>query len=135
MTCVLDASMALSFVLPDEFTRSSAAALEAIAREGALVPALWDYEISNGLAAARVRGRLTAAQVAQAINAFELLPIQRDESRVDRQRLVTLAHDTSTSTYDAAYLDLALRTNNWLSTLDKALLAAALKQGIRTTPR
>ena len=58
MTCVLDASMTLSFVLPDEFTRSSAAALEAIAREGAVVPALWDYEISNGLAAARVRGQI-----------------------------------------------------------------------------
>jgi predicted nucleic acid-binding protein len=133
MTCVLDASMALSFVLDDEFTRASEHALEHIAAHGGVVPALWDYEVANGLASARRRSRLTTAQAATSVNALSMLPLERDGRIVDRHILTSLAIDTGLSAYDAAYLELALHTNSWLASLDKQLLSAAKKLGIATT--
>ena len=63
MSIVLDASIALAAVLPDEnsdFARSAAAVA---AEEGLRVPALWSYEVQNGLAMAYRRNRIDSASV------------------------------------------------------------------------
>ena len=56
MTCVLDASVALSLVLDDEFTAVSEKVISMVSTEGAYVPALWDFEVLNGLRSAERRG-------------------------------------------------------------------------------
>ena len=131
MRVVLDASMALSFVLADEFTPASKRALNSIADEGAEVPSLWDFEVLNGLRAAGRRRRLTAAALTNAIHGLQALPIERDRRPVDGLRLTSLSIEFDLSVYDAAYLALALDADLALATLDRRLTSAAKAAGAR----
>lgn len=130
MRCVLDASMALSFVLADEFTARSKRTLATIARDGAIVPLLWEFEVANGLRSAERRGRMSAAALTNAIHGLQMLPIERDHRPVDGLRLVTVAREFDLSAYDASYLALALDMNLSLATLDDGLTAAASAAGV-----
>lgn len=129
MRCVLDASMAISFVLDDEFTAQSKRVLAHVAREGALVPALWDSEVLNALRSAERRSRLSAAALANAVHGLAALPIERDHRPADGLRLTTLAREFDLSVYDASYLALALDSNLPLAALDARLVAAARLAG------
>jgi predicted nucleic acid-binding protein len=131
MRVVLDASMALSFVLADEFNSQSRRTLAAIALDGAVVPALWDFEVLNGLVSAERRGRLTAAAMTNAIHGLQGLPIERDGHLVDGLRLTSLAREFDLSVYDAAYLALALDADLPLASLDSRLASAAKAAGAR----
>ena len=130
MTCVLDASMALSFVLADEFTAKSKRTLATVARGGAIVPALWDFEVMNALRSAEKRGRLSAAALTNAIHGLERLPIERDHRVVDGLRLTAIAREFDVSVYDASFLALSLDVNLPLATLDQRLIAAARASGV-----
>ena len=129
MRCVLDASMAVSFVLHDEFTAQGKRVLSRVAREGALVPTLWDSEVLNALRSAERRGRLSPAALANAVHGLAALPIERDHRPVDGMRLTTLAREFDLSVYDATYLALALDHNLPLAALDARLVAAAKLAG------
>ena len=83
MTCVLDASVALSFVLADEFGPESARILDLVVAHGARVPAMWELEVLNGLRSAERRGRITEAGVLHAIRGLTGLPIERDRRSLD----------------------------------------------------
>lgn len=129
MRCVLDASMAVSFVLDDEFTPQSKRALVRVARDGAIVPAVWESEVLNALRSAEKRGRLSPAALANAVHGIAALPIERDHRPADGLRLTTLAREFDLSVYDARYLALALDSNLPLAALDARLVAAAKAAG------
>lgn len=130
MRRVVDASMALAFVLADEFTDVAAIVLADIGSSGALVPALWDFEVLNGLRSAERRGRLSPAALTTAVRGLALLPIQRDPRVVDGLRLTDLARRHDLSVYDAAYLALAMDAGLPLATMDTDLAAAAVTAGL-----
>lgn len=130
MTFVLDASMALSFVLDDEFTPLSEQVLRAAASDGALVPCLWDVQVLNGLRSAERRGRLSPAALTAAIHGLSRLPITRDARPVDGVRITDVAREFDLSAYEAAYLALAMDANLALATLDAGLRAAADRAGV-----
>ena len=130
MKCVLDASMALSFVLADEFTVDSERALGSIATYGALVPALWEFEILNALRSAEKRGRITEAGIANALHGLEGLRIDIHREPINRPVVLALANRLDLSVYDASYAWVAMEANLPLATLDLKLSAAALSAGI-----
>lgn len=130
MTCVLDASMALSFVLKDEHTTHSARVLKTVAREGATVPALWRYEVFNALRFAERRSRISPAAMTNAIRGLEQLPVETDSRPIDGIRLTTVARDFDLSVYDAAYLALSLDLNLPLASLDAGLMRSAKTAGV-----
>jgi predicted nucleic acid-binding protein len=135
MSWVLDASLTLCWVLPDESTASARAFLTHLPPgEELWVPALWWYEVANGLAAARRRGRITETECAQMLGSFQCLPLQtdRDQGADFLLRLAALAGEHGLSAYDAAYLELARRRGAGLATLDRRLGAAASAAGIMT---
>lgn len=129
---VLDASLALSWALPDEASSYSDAILNRVARAGALAPALWLHEIANGLLMAQRRGRYTTAQRMAFIEELLRLPIEIESStaRAVLDGQAQLAERYALTAYDAAYLDLALRRNLPLATQDKAMKSAAGKAGV-----
>jgi predicted nucleic acid-binding protein len=131
MTLVLDASMAVSFVLADEFGSKSKRALAHVADQGAVVPTLWDFEVANALVSAERRRRLTSAALSNALSGLARLPIRRDLRPIDHQRLASVSREFDVSVYDAAYLSLALRDNLPLASLDERLIASATKAGVR----
>lgn len=100
-----------------------------MARDGALVPSLWDGEVLNALCSAEKRGRLSAAALANAVHGIESLPIERDHRSVDGHRLTALAKEFDLSVCDATYLVLALDRNLPLAALDARLAAAARSAG------
>lgn len=126
MTFVLDASVALAWLLGDERRGEADAALDLLTGTWALVPALWISEMANGLLAAARRDRMTSRDASLAIELLDGLPIQVvPESREALPRIHGLAADLGLTAYDATYLDLALATGKALATLDDDLRRAA----------
>jgi len=131
-TLVLDASVALSWALPDEASKYSDAVLDKVAATRALVPGLWAHEVANGLLMAQRRGRLTTAQRMAFVEELLCLSIEVEtsSSRSVLDGQVVLAERYGLTAYDTAYLDLALRRGIPLATQDKAMKAAAIKAGV-----
>jgi len=122
--------MALSFVLADEFTAESERALSMIAADGALVPALWEFEVLNGLRSAESRGRISEAAITNALQGLSGLRIETHRQSVDRPQVLAIANRLDLSVYDASYAWVAMQTNLPLATLDSRLGRAAASAGI-----
>ena len=128
MTFVLDASIVLAHVLPDDATPVAERLLSAVVREEAVVPTLWIYEVASGLQNAARRRRLTHADAALALATISALPLRAE--RPDPAHLMNLAHELSLSVYDSSYLALCLAEGVPLATLDARLADAARGVGI-----
>jgi len=129
---VLDCSIAMAWLFHDEATPKAAALLGRLATETALVPAWWYIEITNVLAMAERKGRITAAQSHAFIADLGKLGIERDDEAPDRafSHLLALCRTHRLTSYDAIYLDLALRQRLPLATLDDDLRKSAKKLGV-----
>jgi predicted nucleic acid-binding protein len=132
--CVLDASMAAAWCFADEASEAGWALLDRIADEGALVPSLWHLEMANLLTQAERRGRIDRATAGAMAETLMELPISVDtETPVRALGIIRhLAETEGLSSYDAAYLELAIRTALPLASRDRALLAAARRAGLKT---
>jgi len=95
------------------------------------VPAHWPLEVANTLLMARRGGRITAIQVNEFINDLAALPIRIEPPSEPAQwpTILALAEAHRLTAYDAAYLELALRTALPLATLDGDLHKAARAEG------
>jgi predicted nucleic acid-binding protein len=105
---------------------------EEILKGGAWVPGLWRLEVANVLEMGTRRGRHDAAFRDSTLEDLSLLPIQTDPE-TDRHawgptKLIAAQH--SLTLYDAAYLELALRRELPLATLDSDLRTAAATEKI-----
>jgi predicted nucleic acid-binding protein len=127
MAFVLDNSVAVAWFLPsqsNDYTRTIAKRLET---EKAWVPALWQLEIANVLRTACVRHTLAHTNARDIFSALSKLPIQLDQGNGPSGRqLFELAMRYQLSSYDAAYLELAMRLGLDLATQDQALKHAAM---------
>jgi len=129
VSIVLDASTALAAVLPDEnsdFARSAAAVA---AEEGLRVPALWSYEVQNGLAMAFRRNRIDSDSVSDALDALRGLRAELEAPQGLGHEL-RLGQAYGLTAYDAAYLAVALNTGATLATNDQRLRAVAQTVGV-----
>lgn len=129
---VLDCSVTMGWVLEDEKTDYTEAALDSLAENRAIVPSLWELEVSNVLIVAERRGRITQAQTTHVLSLLSSLPILVDPL-VPKRMLTTvpaLAREHQLSAYGAAYLELALREGAAIATLDQKLERIALKCGV-----
>lgn len=98
----------------------------------ALVPVLWRYEVSSVLARAQNNGTLFTQRVTDFLTNLHALDIVVDVPGIGR--ILTDVHQLATTyqltSYDAAYLELALRRNLPLATLDKELIQACQAAGV-----
>jgi predicted nucleic acid-binding protein len=129
---VVDCSIAMAWLFHDEATPKTSALLNRLATEAALVPAWWFVEITNVLAMAERKGRITARQSDAFIADLSKLGIERDNQAPDRAftHLLALCRTRRLTSYDAIYLDLAIRRSLPLATLDEDLRKAARKLGV-----
>ena len=121
---VVDASVSAAWFLPDEATPFTEAVLSATASVEVWVPALWWLEIGNLLINAQRRQRISTAKRIELLAAAQALRLRVDREPVALATIDALADRYRLSAYDAAYLELALRRQLPLATLDAALLAA-----------
>lgn len=129
MAFVVDASIVGCWCFPDEADALADLAFQRLHAEGAIVPALWWFEVRNLVVIAERRGRLEPAGAAEFLADLEHLPI-----RIDREphseMILGLARTHRLTVYDAAYLELARRLDAPLATLDQALAGAARVTGV-----
>jgi predicted nucleic acid-binding protein len=130
---VLDCSVTMAWLFKDEATPKTAELLNRLATEIALVPAWWFIEITNVLALSERKGRITPAQSGAFIADISKLEIESDDEAPGRAftYLLSLCRTHRLTSYDAMYLDLAVRRHLPLATLDDDLRKAAKKLGVR----
>ena len=126
---VLDASIALAWLLNEETEPQANRAWLRLSDGDVLVPQIWHFEVRNGLLVAMRRGRIAREAPAQLLRALERFRIRTDVEP-DLETAFDLADRHRLTIYDAAYLESALRNSAPLATLDKALAQAAASQGL-----
>jgi predicted nucleic acid-binding protein len=133
---VLDVSIALSWCFSDEATPETWQLLERLEQESAIVPELWLLEVGNVLVNAERRGRITEARVTEFLELLAALDIEVDNETSLRagREIVSLARSHRLTTYDAAYLELAMRLGLPLASKDDALRSVAKKLGATVFP-
>lgn len=126
---VVDASVAASWLFPDEAAAAADRALAAVGEAPGLVPLLWHYEMRNILLVAERRGRISREGLVERVSALSDLPLETDAD-ADLGRALTLAETHRLSFYDALYLELAQRRGARLASLDARLVEAARAAGV-----
>ena len=131
---VLDASVAIAWCFDDESTPEAWALLERLRTTPAHVPALWALEVGNILLGAERRRRIAKARTIEFLGILGELDIRVDPDLPGRalRDVLPLARERHLTTYDATYLELAMRLGLPLATKDKALARAAAAVRVRT---
>lgn len=124
--------MTLAWFFQDETNAYAEAVEDSLARAEAVVPSLWPLEVANTLVIGERRKRSTEAQATTWLSYQRGLPIKVDDETAVRSwdEILSLARAYQLSAYDAAYLELALRRNLPLATLDDRLKDAAAAVGV-----
>ena len=132
MAFVLDCSVTMSWLFPDETTEATDRLRDTLIDGRAFAPSLWPAEVGNALLVATRRGRIHADDWPQIRGYLSALPIEIDVLSVSRTwgASLELARTHHLSLYDATYLDLAARLRIPLATPDRALRNSAIAAGV-----
>ena len=130
MPFVIDNSIVCGWFIQTQASKYGDAVAVALQDDRACAPALWELELTNVLRTACLRQRLTAQQAQVTLAQIVSLPVDVDRQAVPAAELLALALRFGLSTYDAAYLELALRLQLPLATADGLLREAALASGV-----
>ena len=123
---IVDASLAMTWYLADEVDREyGLSVLDCLHDSEIRVPTLFVYEFANAMVIAHRRGRIDAESLSEVFKKVSVMNIVIDPAlQALSARLAMLALKYGLTCYDAAYLDLGLRTGFPIATLDKALIRA-----------
>ena len=124
MSLVLDSSIIGCWCFPDEANPIADLAFDQLRADTALAPVLWWFEVRNILVVNERRGRIDPAGSATFLADLTRLQIDLDR-HPDGEMVLALARQHRLTVYDAAYLELALRIDAPLATLDRELARAA----------
>ncbi len=135
MNLVVDCSFFMSSILPDELQEQVKDIFFRISQREftAYVPSIFYLECSNVLVSALNRQRITQQGFAEYSHLLGLMPITVDRFSSTPESIYSntkLAIQYDLSSYDASYLDLAIRVEATIASFDKRLLDACLKVGI-----
>ena len=132
MAFVLDCSVTMAWIFPDEATETTNRLRDSLVESRAFVPSLWPVEVGNVLLVATRRSRIRVDDWTVICASLEALPIEIDPVTKSRTwgTSLELARTHQLSLYDATYLELAMRLQLPLATLDHALRGAAQTVGV-----
>ena len=120
---VVDNSVVMSWCFKDETNKYGDAVLNRLAESTAIVPPIWPLEVVNMLLVAERRNRLKQVDSVRFITLLSQLPIVVEHEGPEKKMkdLLALGRANNLSSYDAAYLDLSMRKDCPIATLDKKL--------------
>jgi predicted nucleic acid-binding protein len=129
---VIDCSVTMAWYFKDEATAYTNAVRAALATRRAAVPALWPLEVANVLLMGERRKRSTQAKATKWLRFLNALPIAVDTPTPELafDPILSLARSHKLTSYDAAYLELAMRLGLPLAARDDALEKAAQAVGV-----
>lgn len=101
--------------------------LDRLTEATAYVPVIWPLEVVNVLLTAERRNRIRQADSVRFLTLLLQLPIIVEDNRPEKLmgELVALGRAKNLSSYDASYLDLAMRKDCSIATLDRKIIEAA----------
>ena len=136
MRLVLDNSVLMSWLLKDGSDERLAYADKVLGLlmqddAQALVPGVWPLEVANVIVKAQAKGLVSEARATAFIGLLEDMGITVDTRTAERalKDTLQLARRFKLSSYNASYLELALREGLPLATLDADLQSAMLQTG------
>jgi predicted nucleic acid-binding protein len=121
---VLDCSATMAWCFADEATLKTDNLLDSLTNDRrAYAPSIWPLEVANVLLVAERRDRITRKDAARFMTLLWNLPITVDQEMTPSiiQTILNLGRSHQISSYDAAYLELALRRGIAIATLDNRL--------------
>jgi predicted nucleic acid-binding protein len=133
MRWVTDASFAVALFLPDETSPAARRFFAGLKPSDEVwVPSLWWYEITNVLIIAERHKRVAPADAAKIFSLYARFNIETDILYGTKYsgRLYESAKTCHLTAYDSAYLELAMRKDAVLATIDKQLVKAANLSGV-----
>jgi predicted nucleic acid-binding protein len=127
---VLDASVTMRWLLAstnNQHQRYARDVLGTLENTEALVPELWHLEVTNVLLSYEQDGELTAIDSERFLQQLEALPIRTDASTTSQAftHTMTIARSHRLTSYDAAYIELAVREGLPIASLDKQMRKCA----------
>ena len=128
MAFVIDASLVVAWLLPDENNRLAEYLMARLEFEDGFAADLLWHEVRNVLLVAARRGRIPAEKVNVLLHRLQATPL-KNAGPGDSDEIVRLAQRWNLSGYDAAYLALAVATGLPFATDDKRLALAAEGEG------
>jgi len=129
---VIDNSVVMTWCFKDETSQYADAILDRFEISTGFVPSIWPLEVCNLLLVAERKRQIGEADITRFIALIAELPIivkQEPPERMTKE-IFALAREHKLSTYDASYLDLAMRKGLPIATLDKNLIAAAKRSKV-----
>jgi predicted nucleic acid-binding protein len=129
---VLDSSFLAAVVIDEARSPFARAAFAGFASARLIAPLLLNWEFSSVLLKKLRQDDIGWLEAEALASVFERLEVAMDDAPGDAVLLgtITLSQRRKLSAYDAAYLELALRREAGLATLDEKLTKAALAEGL-----
>lgn len=133
---VIDASVALTWCFDDERNAATEQIGRRVAAETAVVPSIFHLELANILVLGERRQRITAQAMSASFDRINRMGIEVDNDTAANawRGTLDLARAEGLTSYDASYLELALRLGAELATLDVDLADAARRRGLIVLP-
>ena len=124
---VVDNSVVMSWCFEDQANPYADSILRKLTEAVVYVLSVWPFEVVNVLAAAERKKCISEADSVRFISLLSQLPIivQYESPEKGMKDLLGLARAHNLSSYDASYLDLAMRMGLPMATLDERLKRAA----------
>jgi predicted nucleic acid-binding protein len=124
---VVDNSVVMSWCFKDEANPLADSILARLEEGTAYVPSVWPLEVVNVLLAAERRKLISETDSIRFLRLLSQLPIlvQHESPERTMTDILNLARVHIISSYDASYLDLAMKKGLPLATQDKKLRRAA----------
>lgn len=130
MPFVVDNSVVVGWYFESQSTPYTDRVLDLLANETAHVPALWVLEFSNVRRKALKAEKADVARIREIIALVNALPISVDHTSESVENNLSLALEYGLTSYDAAYLGLAIRLQLPIASNDGALKEAASRVGV-----
>jgi predicted nucleic acid-binding protein len=127
---VLDNSVVTGWLLESQASAYCEAVARRLQTSRAIAPPLLALEYTNVLRTACKQQKFIASQAQEMLTMLAGLPIDIDTAPPNPAQLFDLALRYDLTSYDAVYLDLALRRSLPIATQDQALANAALVAGV-----
>ena len=126
---VVDNSIVMAWCFKDEASPYADSVLNSLTDATAIVPSIWPLEVVDVLLVAERRHRLHESDSVRFLSLIAQLPIVVERTWPERMMrdLLALGRSNDLSSYDAAYLELAMRQGVPIATADHKVLEAAAR--------
>ena len=132
MPFVVDASVTMSWCFEDGATSYTESVLERLRGSSAVAPAIWPLEVANILLLGERRGRIPRAKTESFVRVLQELRVSAEDKPTATVfgAVLQIGREYGLTSYDASYLELAMRRGLSLATLDHHLADAATRAGV-----